>query len=99
MTTPQKLLLLEREIRAALGTEWETRVPPFIVEEIAKYVEADSLAYLSLPGLLDAVSAKNNEFCTACYTGSYPIEFIDVAIDPRAAQRQMELWEASLTDN
>src|SRR5204862_3718721 len=36
------------------------------VDEICKYIEADSLAYLSLEGLLRAVEAKPNEFCMAC---------------------------------
>src|SRR5213082_3357180 len=33
------------------------------VEEICKYIEADSLAYLSLDGLLRAVGGKGNDFC------------------------------------
>src|SRR5206468_995548 len=48
------------------------------VEEIEKYIEADSLAYLSYDGLLRALTAKENEFCTACYTGRYPLEFADM---------------------
>jgi amidophosphoribosyltransferase len=68
------------------------------VDEIAKYVEADSLAYLSLPGLLRAVEAKQSEFCTACYTGSYPLEFDDMFPDAKAEDRQLDLWEASLKE-
>jgi amidophosphoribosyltransferase len=64
------------------------------VEEIGKYIEADSLAYLSLPGLMRAVNGKGNEFCTACYTGQYPIDFVD----PVAEDRQLDLWEASLKE-
>jgi amidophosphoribosyltransferase len=66
------------------------------VEEIGKYIEADSLAYLSLPGLLRAVNAKPNEFCTACYSGKYPLEFADMLPDAKEAERQLDLWEASL---
>jgi amidophosphoribosyltransferase len=66
------------------------------VEEIAKYIEADSLAYLSLPGLIRAVAGKGNEFCTACYTGQYPIDFVDPMADAKADDRQLGLWEASL---
>ena len=64
------------------------------VEEICKYIEADSLAYLSLPGLLRAVEAKDNEFCTACYTGKYPLDFVDMMPDAKEAERQLDLWEA-----
>jgi amidophosphoribosyltransferase len=68
------------------------------VEEIGKYIEADSLAYLSLPGLMRAVNGKGNEFCTACYTGQYPIEFVDTMSDDKAEDRQLDLWEASLKE-
>jgi amidophosphoribosyltransferase len=68
------------------------------VEEIAKYIEADSLAYLSLPGLIRAVGGKGNEFCNACYTGQYPIDFVDTFADAKAEDRQLDLWEASLKE-
>jgi amidophosphoribosyltransferase len=68
------------------------------VEEICKYIEADSLAYLSLPGLLRAVGGRTNEFCTACYTGQYPIDFSDMMPDAKAGDRQLDLWEASLKE-
>jgi amidophosphoribosyltransferase len=68
------------------------------VEEICKYIEADSLAYLSLPGLIRAVGGKGHEFCTACYTGQYPIDFSDMMPDAKAGDRQLDLWEASLKE-
>lgn len=43
------------------------------VESIREYLGADSLGYLSLQGLLDAVGdPQQNRHCTACYTGQYP---------------------------
>jgi amidophosphoribosyltransferase len=48
------------------------------VEEIRKYVEADSLSYLSLGGLRRAVSDTDANYCYACYTGNYPTELISV---------------------
>ena len=49
------------------------------VEEIRRYIEADSLAYLSLDGLRNAVdSGDGNSFCVACYTGAYPTAWVDV---------------------
>jgi amidophosphoribosyltransferase len=68
------------------------------VEEIGKYIEADSLAYLSLTGLMRAVGGKGSEFCTACYTGQYPIDFIDMISDAKAGDRQLDLWEATLKE-
>jgi amidophosphoribosyltransferase len=44
-------------------------------EEIRKYVGADSLAYLSLEGLRDAVGPQQGSYCTSCYTGVYPVAF------------------------
>jgi amidophosphoribosyltransferase len=68
------------------------------VEEIGKYIEADSLGYLSLPGLIRAVGGRGNEFCNACYTGQYPIDFVDTVADAKAEDRQLDLWEASLKE-
>jgi amidophosphoribosyltransferase len=49
------------------------------VEEIRRYIEADSLAYLSLDGLLKCCDdGETNRYCTACYTGNYPTQWIDV---------------------
>ena len=43
--------------------------------EVQKYVEADSLQYLSLEGLLNSVNSRRNAYCTSCYTGHYPVAF------------------------
>jgi amidophosphoribosyltransferase len=49
------------------------------IEEIRRFIEADSLAYLSLEGLLKSCGEGNgNHFCTACYTGNYPTQWVDV---------------------
>jgi amidophosphoribosyltransferase len=44
------------------------------VSEISKYLGCDSLAYLSRKGLLDSVAHMQEKFCTACFTGHYPIK-------------------------
>src|SRR3954471_11775970 len=50
------------------------------VEEIRKYIGADSLSYLSLEGLKKACGESEElTFCSACYTGKYPTEWVDVA--------------------
>jgi amidophosphoribosyltransferase len=45
------------------------------VDEVRKYIEADSLQYLSLEGLLSAVHSHGDRYCTSCYTGNYPVPF------------------------
>ena len=42
------------------------------VEEIRRYIRADSLGYLSLEGMHRAVG-EGRSFCTACYTNTYPV--------------------------
>jgi amidophosphoribosyltransferase len=49
------------------------------IEEIRQYVGADSLAYLSLEGLRKAAGhGEVTHYCTACYTGKYPTNLVDV---------------------
>jgi amidophosphoribosyltransferase len=49
------------------------------VEEIRRFVEADSLAYLSLGSLREAVADDRAEYCYACYTGDYPTDLVNIA--------------------
>jgi amidophosphoribosyltransferase len=49
-------------------------------EEICKYLGADSLGYLSLAGLRQAVNDKSGEFCTSCYTGIYPTDLVQLEV-------------------
>jgi amidophosphoribosyltransferase len=53
------------------------------LEEIRAFLGADSLAYLSLQGLLKAVATEGQPFCTACFTGDYP--------EPPFAQELLQL--------
>ena len=48
------------------------------IEEIRRFIEADSLSYLSLEGLQKACDGNGNRYCVACYTGEYPTEWVDV---------------------
>jgi amidophosphoribosyltransferase len=43
------------------------------VDEIRDYVGADSLAYLSLEGMLGCVSGDDDSYCTACWSGDYRV--------------------------
>jgi amidophosphoribosyltransferase len=56
------------------------------VAEICRFIEADSLAYLSLVGLTHSCTTgeplhglEPGDFCTACYTGDYPTDWVDVS--------------------
>ena len=59
------------------------------IEEIRDYIGADSLAYLSLEGLRKACAdGEKTIYCTACYTGSYPTNVVDVEeIQPVSVKR------------
>ena len=43
------------------------------LDQIRDFIEADTLAYLSLEGLLRAVRPDSQSYCTSCYTGKYPV--------------------------
>ncbi len=47
------------------------------VQEIARHIGVDSLAYLSKAGMFEAASSTGTNFCAACFTGKYPIEVPD----------------------
>jgi amidophosphoribosyltransferase len=44
------------------------------VEDVAKELAAESLAYLSLEGVYAAVGSRREVHCDACFTGDYPLE-------------------------
>lgn len=47
------------------------------VAQIQEQIGVDSLAYLSWEGMLDATGEKKKNFCSACFTGNYPIDVPD----------------------
>jgi amidophosphoribosyltransferase len=57
-----------------MGDRGELIAAHFTIEEIRDYFGADSLAYLSLDRLQQATGAVGAGFCTACFTGEYPVE-------------------------
>jgi amidophosphoribosyltransferase len=60
------------------------------IEQIRQYIGADSLAYLSLEGLKTAChDGEKTTYCTACYTGVYPTNLVDVEeIQPVAVEKR-----------
>jgi amidophosphoribosyltransferase len=49
------------------------------VEEVRRYIEADSLGYLSLTGMLEAIGLEENTSCVACWNGKYPTAVANAA--------------------
>ncbi len=47
------------------------------VDEIREFTGADSLAYISLEGLVGSIPAGDRGFCSACFDGDYPVEIPD----------------------
>ena len=57
------------------------------VNKIREFIGADSLGYLSLSGLWQAVAPEGLGYCDACFSGHYPIEFAE-----SLRQKQMDLF-------
>jgi len=60
------------------------------VEEIRRYITADSLAYLSWDGLYSFNGGERAGYCDACFTGNYPVE-----IPKKTGPDQLHLFEAA----
>lgn len=59
------------------------------VDEIRRYITADSLAYLSTEGMYGFLGGPQSGYCDACFTGRYPVPFEDTG-----TPRQLVLFEA-----
>jgi len=55
-------------------------------EEICKFIGADSLGYISLAGLKQAVNDTKGNYCTSCYTGVYPTDLVQLEVRNGAAR-------------
>jgi amidophosphoribosyltransferase len=62
-------------------TRKELIASSYSVDEIAKYITCDSLAYLSHEGMMESVgtTADGTGYCSACFTGVYPVPLQDPA--------------------
>lgn len=56
-----------------MATRWELIAAQKSIPEICNFIGADSLGYLSMDGLIEAVALPRDIFCTACFTGDYPM--------------------------
>ena len=63
------------------------------VEEIREYLEVDSLHYLSLEGMLSCVKHQPRHYCTACFSGHYPMP-VDQPVSKFALERhQLKMFD------
>src|ERR1017187_7643455 len=62
------------------------------LEEIRKYLNADSLCYLSQAGMIKATGLPANSFCMACYDGNYPVPY-DPLVDKNIMERRRQRIE------
>lgn len=65
----------------------------YSVDEIRKYLNADSLAYLSLEGMVAATRHPKSAFCLACYDGVYPVAY-DQSLDKEIIERRRKRFES-----
>jgi amidophosphoribosyltransferase len=62
------------------------------LDEICRFLGADSLAYLSLEGMLDCLGGPREGYCTACWSGDYRVPIA------AADRRQQELFPIRVED-
>jgi amidophosphoribosyltransferase len=66
------------------------------VDEICQHIGADSLSYLSLPGMLDAIRSvvgSQGGYCTACFSSEYPVDIPEwLTINDREKMVFEEAW-------
>ena len=77
-----------------MGTRWELIAGNKTVDEIREHIGADSLGYLSVEGLVEAVGLPKDKFCLACFTGNYPVpvplQMDKLALEPIAGRDRHE---------
>jgi amidophosphoribosyltransferase len=79
------------------GVDFPTREELLVnqvpLDEISRSLEADSVKYLSLEGLLSSVSLPADHYCTACWSGQYRIP-VSTQVNKFSLERhQMQLFD------
>ncbi|HBR20757.1 MAG: amidophosphoribosyltransferase [Planctomycetes bacterium GWC2_45_44] len=63
------------------------------MKQIKDFLEVDSVGYISLAGMLSCVSLPKEYYCTACWSGNYPIP-VDTVVNKFSMERfQMQLFD------
>ena len=56
-----------------MATRWELIAAQKTIAQIRNFLGVDSLGYLSIKGLIEAIDLPKDIFCLACFTGDYPV--------------------------
>lgn len=62
------------------------------IQEIADYLEVDSLHFLSLQGMLSVMNHPADQYCNACFTGNYPIDIDHPIADEITTKAQPSMF-------
>ena len=63
------------------------------LDEIRDFLEVDSIGYLSLEGMLSCAALPGDHYCTACWTGKYPIP-VDISLNKFSTERyQLRMFD------
>jgi amidophosphoribosyltransferase len=69
------------------------------IEDIRKFLEVDSVGYLSIEGMLSCAVLPKDHYCTACWSGKYPIP-VNIVLNKFAMERyQLYMFEEFATTN
>lgn len=60
------------------------------IEEIRKYLRVDSISYMTIDTMIEAINSPDKKFCTACFDGKYPCS---LDLSPEAEDNQKYLFE------
>jgi amidophosphoribosyltransferase len=63
------------------------------MDQIKEFLEVDSLGYISLEGMLACTSLPKDHYCTACWSGKYPVPVTTVVSKFMMERYQMQLFE------
>ena len=83
-----------------MGTRWELIAGQKNVEQVREHIDADTLGYLSVDGMIEAVGGAKEKYCLACFTGKYPVpvplQMDKLALEPVAGgdRHEMEWTDA-----
>jgi hypothetical protein len=77
----------EAAVQAAPASNANHSAPsPQTIDGIRRFLEADSLGYLSLENLRAAVADTKGNFCSSCFTGSYPTAPVQLEVKHKSQQ-------------
>jgi amidophosphoribosyltransferase len=74
-----------------MATQSELIAANLSIEEIRAHIGADSLAFISISGMMKALKAENG-YCNACFTGAYPFNTPISLIELQEKEKFSDVW-------